>query len=153
MSGREDRDLLEADFPVLSVASTRWSDNDVYGHMNNAVHYQLFDSAINGWIASQAPDVVSAGDVIGVVAESGCTYYSELSFPDDVLVGLRVERLGRTSVTYELGLFARPQNCAQTEGRTIAAKGRWFNGYVDAQPLLPDPNPRERRTLRDAAQH
>ncbi|WP_411285102.1 acyl-CoA thioesterase [Lapillicoccus sp.] len=152
MSGREDRDLLEADFPVLSVASTRWSDNDVYGHMNNAVHYQLFDSAINGWIASQAPDVVSAGDVIGVVAESGCTYYSELSFPDDVLVGLRVERLGRTSVTYELGLFARPQNSAQTEGRAIAAKGRWVHVYVDAQTRRPAPIQGQLRTLLESAQ-
>lgn len=152
MSGNEDRALREADFPVLSIISTRWSDNDTYGHMNNAVHYQLFDTAINGWIAKNIPDIVSAGEVIGVVAESQCTYFAELSFPDDVTIGLRVERLGKTSVTYGLGVFARPQKGAETGACSIAAMGRWVHVYVDAQTRRPVPIQGQLRTLFESAQ-
>ena len=101
----DERQLTGADFPVHWPVTTRWADNDMFGHLNNAVYYQLFDSAINGWIRTQAGvDPVSA-PWLGVVAESGCRYFAELAFPDPLVVGLAVARIGTSSVTYRLGLF------------------------------------------------
>ena len=126
--------LRPDDFPVTRLVSTRWADNDMYGHMNNAVHYQLFDSVINAWVDAEVPDLREGHGVIGVVAESGCSYFAELHYPDDVLVGLRVERLGTSSVTYGLGLFAhrspeqvgrsppRARGCTCTSTRSAGAR-------------------------------
>jgi len=144
-----DRELRPTDFPVIRVVSTRWGDNDSYGHLNNAVHYQLFDSVINAWIADEVPTLRSEHAVLGVVAESGCSYFAELHYPDDVLVGLRVERLGTSSVTYGLGLFARTR---AGEVGPIAAKGRWVHVYVDAQNRRPVPIPEPLRALLAAAE-
>jgi acyl-CoA thioester hydrolase len=144
---RVERDLRPADFPVTRLVSTRWGDNDSYGHLNNAVHYQLFDSVINAWIAESLPRSRDELGVIGVVAESGCSYYDELHYPDDVLVGLRVERLGTSSVTYGLGLFARPWGSSSGEEGPLAAKGRWVHVYVDVGFRRPAPIPRSLRDL------
>ena len=129
MTDASARGLRPDDFPVTRLVSTRWADNDMYGHMNNAVHYQLFDSVINAWVDAEVPDLREGHGVIGVVAESGCSYFSELHYPDDVLVGLRVERLGTSSVTYGLGLFAHR---SPEQVGAIAAKGTWVHVYVDA---------------------
>ena len=85
--------------------TTRWSDNDMYGHLNNAVYYELFDSAINGWLITGADADAMALPELGVVAESGCRFFRELEYPRPLDVGVRVERLGRSSITYALGLF------------------------------------------------
>jgi acyl-CoA thioester hydrolase len=145
----EDRELRPADFPVTRTVSTRWGDNDSYGHLNNAVHYQLFDSVINAWIAELLPRSRADLGVIGVVAESGCSYYDELHYPDDVVVGLRVERLGTSSVTYGLGLFAQPRGAA--DAGPIAAKGRWVHVYVDAATRRPAPIPGPLRAVFSSA--
>jgi acyl-CoA thioester hydrolase len=144
-----DRDLRPEDFPVTRLVSTRWGDNDAYGHLNNAVHYQLFDSVINAWIAEALPGLRGDHGAIGVVAESGCAYFAELHYPDDVLVGLRVERLGTSSVTYGLGLFARPRGGG--EDAPIAAKGRWVHVYVDPVTRRPTVVPEPLRALLESA--
>lgn len=147
----DERDLRPADFPVTRLVSTRWGDNDSYGHLNNAVHYQLFDSVINAWIAESLPRSRDELGVIGVVAESGCSYYDELHYPDDILVGLRVERLGTSSVTYGLGLFARPHGSSPEEAGPLAAKGRWVHVYVDVGSRRPAPIPSPLRDLFSSA--
>ncbi len=129
-----ERALLREDFAVVYPVTTRWSDNDMFGHLNNAVYYQLFDTAINGWLAGVAGDDPVTARVIGVVAESRCVFFGELAFPQPVAVALRVARLGRTSVSYDLGLFG--------EGTApIAAYGQWTHVYVDRETRLPTEPP------------
>jgi acyl-CoA thioester hydrolase len=136
-----------ADFTVRRTATTRWSDNDMYGHLNNAVYYQLFDAAINSWIIEQSGLDPVAAPAVGVVAESGCRYFEQLGFPQELEVGIRVARLGRTSVTYDLGLFR-----AELPGTaTIAARGRWVHVYVDRDTRRPVPIPGELRQLFESA--
>src|SRR5271156_140469 len=89
-------------FPVLWPVLRRWADNDMFGHLNNAVYYQLFDTAINGWINTNVDVDPVTMAAQGIVAESGCRYFSELHFPQRLVVGLAVTRLGRSSVTYRL---------------------------------------------------
>jgi len=125
------------DFPVRVEVPTRWADNDMYGHLNNAVYYQLFDTVINGWLAEQVGGSPVDAPVQGVVAESSCRFLAEVGFPDPVVVGLRVERLGNSSVTYALGLFrGGPEPM-------LAALGRWVHVYIDtrARRSVPIPPP------------
>ncbi|BBY39614.1 hypothetical protein MMAN_37480 [Mycobacterium mantenii] len=124
--------LTSNDFPVLWPVGTRWADNDMFGHLNNAVYYQLFDTAINAWInTSTGLDPITT-PALGIVAESGCRYFSELQFPQNLAVGLAVTRLGRSSVTYRLGVFRADQNeAAKNQGRPITALGHWVHVYVD----------------------
>jgi acyl-CoA thioester hydrolase len=96
----------------------------MYGHLNNAVYYELFDSAINGWLITGAGVDVMALPELGVVAESGCRYFRELEYPRPLDVGVRVERLGRSSITYALGLF-------DAEADELAALGHWVHVYID----------------------
>src|ERR1700739_3938164 len=98
--------LTSRDFPVLWPVLTRWADNDMFGHLNNAVYYQLFDTAINGWINTNvAIDPVTMA-AQGIVAESGCRYFSELHFPERLVGGVAVARLGRSRVSYPLPVFS-----------------------------------------------
>ena len=139
--------LIVSDFKVQRSATTRWSDNDMYGHLNNAVYYQLFDTAINSWIIEEAGiDPVSAPE-LGVVAESGCRYFEQLGFPQPLNVGIRIARLGRSSVTYDLGLYAKDAS----DQSTVAAQGRWVHVYVDRTTRRPVPVPTNLRNLFTAA--
>lgn len=132
------------DFPVHWPVSTRWTDNDMFGHLNNAVYYALFDTAINGWINTTVDvDPVSA-PWLGVVAESGCQYFAELRFPDPLTVGLSVVRLGNSSVTYRLALF-------ELDAVEVAAIGRWVHVYVDRSTRRPVPIPIAIRSLLETA--
>lgn len=125
-------ELTSGDFPVLWPVLTRWADNDMFGHLNNAVYYQLFDTAINAWIGAGAGIDPLAAPVLGIVAESGCRYFSELQFPERLVVGVAVTRLGNSSVTYRLGVF---RDAAQRQ--PITALGHWVHVYVDRASRRP----------------
>src|ERR1700734_424754 len=122
--------LTSRDFPVHWPVTTRWADNDMFGHLNNAVYYQLFDTAINAWINTTVGIDPLDTSALGIVAESGCRYFSELHFPENLLVGLAVTRLGRSSVTYRLGVF-RSGDSATGNPAPITALGHWVHVYVD----------------------
>ena len=117
-------------YKVFRTITTRWMDNDVYGHMNNVVHYSLFDTAVNGWLIGEGLLDIHGGDQIGLVVETGCRYFSELAFPDTVTAGIRVARLGTSSVRYEVGLF-------RNEEGTAAAEGFFVHVYVDRETRRP----------------
>ena len=95
---------------------TRWGDNDVYGHVNNVVYYGWFDTAVNGWLIDQGLLDIASGDPIGLVVETGCRYARPLAYPEPVEVGLAVESLGKSSVRYRLGVFAKNSDEAAAEG-------------------------------------
>ena len=117
--------MVRADFPELARVTTRWSDNDMFGHLNNAVYYELFDSALNAWVIRETGIDESTAPVIGVVAESSCRFYREVAYPSELEVGVRIQRLGTRSIVFELGLFA-------TGEPGIAAHGLWAQVYIDA---------------------
>lgn len=117
-------------YKAFRTITTRWMDNDVYGHMNNVVHYSLFDTAVNGWLIGEGLLDIHGGDQIGLVVETGCRYFSELAFPDTVTAGIRVARLGTSSVRYEVGLF-------RNEEETAAAEGFFVHVYVDRETRRP----------------
>lgn len=113
-----------ADYAVFSTITTRWFDNDIYGHMNNAMHYQLFDTAVNGHLLEVGILDFKDSPSVFLVAETGCRYHGELAFPDVIHAGIRVARLGSSSVLYEIGLF---RNAAET----AAAEGHFVHVNVD----------------------
>lgn len=122
-------------YRVWREVTTRWSDNDAYGHVNNVVHYQWFDSAVNAWLIGEGLLDVQKGDPIGLVAETGCRYARSLSYPEPVEIGLAVERIGRSSVTYRLGIFAKGAEEAAAEGHFTHV----YVGRTDRRPVpLPD---------------
>ncbi|BCH20727.1 thioesterase [Mesorhizobium sp. L-8-10] len=132
-------------YRTFRTITTRWMDNDIYGHMNNVVHYSLFDTAVNGWLIERNALDIHAGDQIGLVVETGCRYFSELAFPDVVTAGLRVAKLGSSSVRYEVGLFRNAEEQA-------AAEGFFIHVYVDRQSRRPKPlAPRLRQVLEEIA--
>jgi acyl-CoA thioester hydrolase len=110
--------------------TTRWMDNDVYGHVNNVVHYSYFDTAVNRWLIEQGALDIHAGAVIGLVVETHCNYFSSIAFPQTVHAGLRVARVGGSSVRYEVGLFADDEP-------TAAALGHFVHVYVDRASRRP----------------
>ena len=136
--------LTSSDFPVLWPVGTRWADNDMFGHLNNAVYYQLFDTAINAWINTGTGLDPITTPSLGIVAESGCRYFSELGFPESLVVGLAVTRLGNSSVTYRLGVF-------RAEAQPITALGHWVHVYVDRTSRKPVPIPDAIRALLSTA--
>jgi acyl-CoA thioester hydrolase len=144
MTAAADRTLTRAHFDHVVRVTTRWSDNDMYGHLNNAVYYELFDSAINGWLITDADVDVMALPELGVVAESGCRFFRELEYPHPLDVGVRVERLGRSSITYVLGLF---------DGRSeeLAALGHWVHVYIDRDSRATVPIPLAVRSVLESA--
>jgi len=136
--------LQRSDYIVFRTITTRWMDNDPYGHMNNVVHYSLFDTAVNGWLIEQGELDIVGSDRIGLVVETGCRYFAEMAFPDIVTAGIRVGRLGTTSARYEVGLFRNEENLA-------AAQGFFVHVYVDRNSRTPQPlNASLRRVLEGA---
>jgi acyl-CoA thioester hydrolase len=116
--------------------TTRWADIDVYGHMNNARYFELIDTVVNNHLEQATGTDIRELPAIGVVAEVGCRYFAEVGYPAPVDVGLHVERLGRSSITYKVGLF-------QGLGDQAAAEGTFVHVYVDntdpARPVVPIP--------------
>ncbi len=123
-----------AEYPHLLTIPTRWADNDVYGHVNNVEYYAFFDTVINRWLIAEGGLDIHAGDVIGLCAESHCTYRAGFSFPEDVEAGLRVGKLGDSSVRYEIGLFG-------ADAEEPAAEGWFVHVFVDAASRRPAPIP------------
>jgi acyl-CoA thioester hydrolase len=121
-----------ADYPHLQTITTRWKDNDIYGHVNNVEYYSYFDTVINTWLIREGGLDIRNGTVIGVCAESHCRYLDSLAFPEAVDAGLRVAKLGRSSVRYEIGLFREGQ-------QTPAAEGWFVHVFVDAATRRPAP--------------
>ena len=127
-----------ASFPHVREIPTRWMDNDTYGHVNNVVYYSYFDTVANAFLIEQGGLDIQADPVIGLVAETKCPYRKPLTFPDMVAAGLRVRRLGRSSVTYEIGLF-------RGDDREPAAFGYFVHVYVDRDSRRPVPVPEKLR--------
>lgn len=123
-----------ADYRAFRTIPTRWIDGDVYGHVNNAVYYSYFDTAVNGWLIEAGLLEPGTSTQIGLVAETGCRFHTELRFPDIVTAGLRVARLGLSSVRYEIGLFRGAAD-------TASAEGFFVHVYVDAESRRPMPLP------------
>ena len=124
-----------ADYRHFLEITTRWGDNDVYGHVNKVEYYAFFDTAINEWLISKGGlDIHGGGGAIGVCAESHCNYLEALSFPETIEAGLRVGKLGNSSVRYEIGIFKAGEEQAGASG--------WFvHVFVDPQSREPVPIP------------
>ena len=116
---------------------TRWSDNDLYGHVNNVVYYSWFDTAVNGLLIERGALDIHAGPVIGLVVETQCNYFSPLAFPEPVVAGIRVAHVGASSVRYEVALFPADERLP------CAAKGHFVHVYVDCATRRPAPLPPE----------
>jgi len=99
--------------------TTRWMDNDAYGHVNNVVYYSYFDTVVNAYLIGQGALDIARSPVIGLVAETHCNYFSALAFPDLVRAGLRVAHLGKSSVRYEIGLFRNDEELASAQGHFV----------------------------------
>ena len=94
-----------SDYNFFTKLSTRWNDNDIYGHMNNIIYYALFDTAVNKWLIKNNLIDIKYGKNIGLIVESGCNYFSSFQYPEDIDAGIRVTKIGTSSVRYEVGLF------------------------------------------------
>jgi acyl-CoA thioester hydrolase len=130
-----------ADYPHRRAIPTRWKDNDVYGHVNNVEYYSYFDTVINAWLVEEGGLDIHAGAVIGLCAESHCTFHAPLAFPETVRAALRVARLGRSSVRYEIGLFGETSDAP-------AATGWFVHVFVDrAERRAVEIPPRLRQAL------
>jgi len=122
------------DYRHFLPLATRWKDNDVYGHVNNVEYYSYFDTVINSWLITRGGLDIHAGAVIGVCAESHCRFLGEIAFPETIDAGLRVERLGNSSVRYGIGLF-------RAGSESPAAEGWFVHVFVDRQGRRPTPLP------------
>ena len=119
-----------ADYPHLLAITTRWMDNDAYGHVNNVVYFSYFDTVVNTYLIGRGALDVQKSAVIGLVVETGCQYLSPLTYPETITGGLRVAHIGRSSVRYEIGMFAEGSD--QT-----AAIGHFVHVYVDRESRRP----------------
>ncbi|UCP00837.1 acyl-CoA thioesterase [Metapseudomonas lalkuanensis] len=118
--------------------TTRWMDNDVYAHVNNVVYYSWFDTVVNAWLLERKVLDFAQSPTVGLVVETGCSYFSSIAFPDIVRAGLRVTRLGTSSVHYEVGLFAN-------DNEEASAQGHFIHVYVDRVTRRPLPLPEDLR--------
>jgi acyl-CoA thioester hydrolase len=126
----ESRDRYRHFLPI----ATRWIDNDVYRHVNNVVYYSWFDTVVNEYLVARGVLDIGNGPVIGLVVETHCQYFTPIAFPDVAHAGLRVARLGTSSVRYEIGIFRNSEPRA-------AAQGYFVHVYVDRATTRPVPLP------------
>ena len=138
--------LPRSQFPRFQTLTTRWMDNDVYGHVNNVVHYSFFDTAVNRYLIEAGALDIHAGAVIGLVVQTQCHYFESIAFPQTVHAGLRVAHLGRSSVRYEVGLFA-------DEAPLAAAVGHFVHVSVDRASRRPVTGPDALRAALDPLRH
>jgi len=123
-----------ADFAVFEPIETRWADNDAYGHVNNVVFYAFFDTAVNRRLARAGLLDITGGPMIGLVVETGCRYHASAAFPEMLEAGLKVARIGTSSVRYELAIFRAGEDAA-------IAEGFFVHVYVDRDTRRPAPLP------------
>jgi acyl-CoA thioester hydrolase len=109
---------------------TRWADNDIYGHINNSVYYFYFDTVVNRWLIDNGLLALGESEVIGLVVGTSCDYFAPAAFPDEITAGLRVAKVGSSSVTYEIGLFRNDET-------TAIAQGSFTHVYVDEKNRRP----------------
>jgi acyl-CoA thioester hydrolase len=143
MSSTELRGAPRAAFPHFLAIPTRWMDNDVYGHVNNVVYYSYFDTAVNQFLIERGVLDIHQGGVVGFVVDSGCAYFSSISFPDTVHAGIRVARLGTSSVRYEIALY-------RNDDALPCAAGHFVHVYVERSSNRPAPIPAPVRKALDA---
>ncbi|GAB3480204.1 acyl-CoA thioesterase [Amycolatopsis cihanbeyliensis] len=123
---------MQPSYPHWETVPTRWKDNDVYGHMNNAVHYSIMDTVINTWLIREGGLDIHDGDTIGLCVESRCNYHAATAFPESLAVGLRVGKLGGSSVRYEVGIHRQDRE-------TVVAEGHFVHVFVDRETRRPRP--------------
>lgn len=128
------------DFKHFYPITTRWMDNDAYGHVNNVVYYLWFDTVVNQFLISHGTLDIHEGDAIGLVIESHCNYFSPVTFPEPVTAGLCVSKLGNSSVRYEVGIFRGDED-------QVAAQGHFVHVYVDRLTRKPIAMPTATRNL------
>lgn len=121
-------------FRHFATIPSRWADNDVYGHINNAVYYFYFDTAVNRYLIDHGGLVIADSPTVGIVIETGCRYHKSFTYPEDIEAGIRVVHLGTSSVRYEVGLFGRGEIQARADGHFVHV-------YVDRQTMRPVPIP------------
>jgi acyl-CoA thioester hydrolase len=127
-------------YAYFTTIDTRWADEDAYGHVNNVAYYGFFDTAVNRRLIERGVLDPRTSRAIGLVVESGCRYFESLSFPDRIEAGLKVERLGTSSVTYDIALF-------RNDSPAAAARGRFVHVYVDRETRRPTPIPDDVRAV------
>ena len=130
-------------YGAFRTIATRWMDNDAYGHVNNVVYYSWFDTVVNAHLIEQGALDIHHGEVIGLVIETQCNYFASIEFPQSVEAGLRVAHIGRSSVRYEVGLFAQGQPLT-------AAKGHFVHVYVDRATRRPVALPEKLKSVLEA---
>lgn len=134
------RDTPRPAFPHMVALPTRWMDNDSYGHVNNVNYYSFFDTAVNRYLIDRGVLDIHKDDIVGFVVETGCSYFSSISFPDIIHVGVRVAKLGNSSVRYEIALY-------RNDDALPAAAGHFVHVYVDRRSNKSVPIPEETRAV------
>ena len=134
------RDTPRSGFAHFVAIATRWMDNDIYGHVNNVQYYSYFDTAVNQFLIERGVLDIHKGEVVGFVVDSGCSYFSPIAFPDTVHVGIRVAKLGNSSVRYEIALY-------RNDDPLPCAAGHFVHVYVDRSNNRSVPIPAEVRNV------
>ncbi|KRB93034.1 acyl-CoA thioesterase [Noviherbaspirillum sp. Root189] len=129
-----------SDFKHFHTITTRWMDNDAYGHVNNVVYYSWFDTVVNQFLIANGVLDVERSPVIGLVIETQCNYFASVAFPEPITAGLRVTKLGNSSVRYEVGIFKEEED-------TASAQGHFVHVYVDRESRKPSAIPEAMRAL------
>ena len=119
-----------SEYNYFCQLSTRWNDNDIYGHMNNIIYYALFDTAVNKWLIKNRLIDIKNGQNIGLIVQSGCNYFSSFEYPENINAGIRVTKIGKSSVRYEVGLFKEKEELS-------SADGFFIHVYVDRKTNKP----------------
>ncbi|NYJ03256.1 acyl-CoA thioester hydrolase [Nocardioides thalensis] len=139
MAADADKRPMIAEYPHVATITTRWKDNDVYGHVNNVTYYSYFDSVANEYLITEGGLDIHAAPVIGLVVESGCAYHAPVAYPQRLRAGLRVDRLGNRAVTYGIGIFTDDEDEA-------VAHGHFVHVFVDRETRSAVPIPEPIRT-------
>jgi acyl-CoA thioester hydrolase len=119
-----------SEYNYFCQLSTRWNDNDIYGHMNNIIYYALFDTAVNKWLIKNKLIDIKNGQNIGLIVQSGCNYFSSFEYPENINAGIRITKIGKSSVRYEVGLFKEKEELS-------SADGFFIHVYVDRKTNKP----------------